>query len=237
MKIVICDDNPIETAFYRSELVKLGEENGITLDVITYISGKQMLFELEDQKIPPDIIYLDINMPGINGIETAYALRETGYHGEIIFLTYSHDHILDGYDVEALHYVIKEVTPIKKRTEILLKAVKRCSKKKQEVLTFSCAGESRTIAIEDITYFKVDRQIITVFYNDENFEFYTSLGKLENSLWGKGFLRIHRNCLVSERKIKSMVYGEIELFDGTLLQVGKTYNKVVKEELAKQKII
>lgn len=193
-----------------------------------------MLFDMLDSanEAFSDVIYLDILMPEMPGDEVAQKLRALNVESEIVFLTNSKDHMLKGYDVRAFHYIVKKETPQKKFEEIFLQVIERAKKKKQKLITFSCAGENRTIGVEQIKYFIVTDKIVTVYYEDnQSFEFYTTLNKLENTFLGNGFVRIHRSHLVSLKHIKRNTGPQVEMTDGKRLSVGKKYKALLREEI------
>ena len=127
---------------------------------------------------------------------------------------------------------MKNDTPSEKFEEILIRLADKIEQKRKEYITFSCAGENRNILIESIRYFQVDVRVITVYYNSgESFEFYSTMGKIENALCSKGFIRIYRSILVNTSYIQSATPNEAVMMDGTRLPVGRSYWKDLKEEM------
>jgi len=238
MKIAICDDHFTEIKEYEELFQKIAKEHKLHLDIIYYESGQQMLLDFETNiKQFADIIFLDIHMPGFSGIETALELRKYAYSGEIIFLTFSKNHMLDAFDVEALHYIIKKETPSHKIETIFLRAIKKALDKKQKNILFTAGGEYRNIAINSIRYFDIYKKIVTVHYNDDQtFEFYCpSLEKVEKQLEGLGFFRIHRGYLVSLSKITHCSYDTVLLDNEEKLPIGRKYYPLLKEALKNTK--
>lgn len=231
MKVYICDDNREELRKYEKEIRTICEKHSIQLELALYDSAKKLLFDIEDEGRKPDVIYLDIHLDDINGVEVAQTLRRQEFQNEIIFLTASEQqkHILQGYDVEAMHYVIKNKTPKEKFEWIFLWAFEKTSKRKQEVINFSCAGDSCTVPVDEIKYFEVKRKVITVYYRDESFEFYSTMDKIENMLCQKGFIRVHRSYIVSLQYVVRGAYDELTLEDGTKIPLGRAYQKLFRE--------
>jgi len=238
MKIAICDDKFTEIKKYEEFFRKIAKEHKLLFDIIYYESGQQMLFDFESNlKQFADIIFLDIHMPGFSGIEAALELRQYAYSGEIIFLTASKNHMLDAFDVEALHYIIKNETPYHKVEEIFLRAVKKASEKKQKNILFTAGGEYRNIATNSIRYFDIYKKIVTVHYDDQQtFEFYCpSLEKVEKQLDGLGFIRIHRGYLVSLSRIILCSHDMVQLDNQEKLPIGRKYYPLLKEALKNTK--
>ena len=173
-------------------------------------------------------------MPDLGGFEVARAIRKAGYRTEIIFSTIAKERAIEAFDVEALHYIVKDETPEEKFRKILHKALQRVERRNIESISLTCAGEICNIPIKEIRYFEVLNKIITVYYQkDKKFEFYSTLGKIENLLCKKGFVRIQRSYLVNIRNIASLTYNYVTLKDGTTLSMGRGKYTRVKEMLEK----
>lgn len=230
MKVALCDDHKENIMHYADILVGICEKHRIEINIDPYVSGRQMLFELEDSKNRPDLIYLDVAMPGTDGFDTAKRLRESGFDSEIIFLTSSGtaEAILKAFDVKAFHYIVKDVTENWRFEEIFLQAYEKCRKKNRETLLFSCAGETRKVPVEEIDYFEARDHYIIVHYCGEVFEFYSTFGKIENMLAGHGFLRTHRSFIVAQDKIVQFTRKQVELRNGEEIPVGRAYVKALK---------
>ncbi|MCD7946934.1 MAG: LytTR family DNA-binding domain-containing protein [Oscillospiraceae bacterium] len=228
MKIAVCDDELEISTKCADFVTQLAKKHDLSVDVQVYSTGEALLFDMEDVARRPDLLYLDINMPGMKGIEVADTLQANGAETAVIFLTVSKAHMLQAFDVHAFHYLVKEDTDERRFEKIFLDAAARIQKKKQEVITVSCAGESRIIPVEDIRYFEVKDYILTVYYQNESFEFYSTLGKVEEALLGHGFLRIHRSFLVAKSSIRKVSRKEVELAGGVTLPVGRSYWDTIK---------
>jgi len=223
MNIFICDSSAEQTSLCKKTLAHLSNRHGVHTSIKTFPSGEALLFEAEDAYATLDLIYLDIRMSGLDGLTTAKRLREIGYLGDIVFFTFSPDHAIDGYDVSALHYVVKDKTTAEKFEEIFLRACERKQRREREVLVLTCAGESRCVPVEDIRYFEIQQRIVTVYYGSERFEFYSTMLRLEEQLFNKGFVRTHKSFLVGKRFIRSIDSTRVLLDSGEELPVGKRY--------------
>ena len=236
MIVVICDDNPIERENLLEVTTHISKSEGYDAEFEVFENAKQMLFELEDNLELIDVILLDINMPGIDGMEAALKLRSNGYIGEIVFTTVSKSHMLGAFDVRAFNYIVKGETDSAKTVRIIKGVLGLASEKSKEYMLFTGIGEYRNIAINDIKYFEVRGKIITVYYGSKSFEFISTIGKLENLLFTKGFLRVHRSFLVSLQYIKTFTYEEVTLIDQTVISVGRKYYSGLKEAMKENAI-
>lgn len=231
MKIFLCDDEEEALEFYEEELKELATKHSCSLEILKFTNGHEMLFYIDDQWDEIDAIYLDINMPDIDGIAIAEELRNSGFNGEIIFLTVSKEHFLPAFDVRAFNYIVKGESPSERFESIFLEIVRLVNEKEKEFILLSGGGEHRRIEIDDIHYFEIDKRIVTVHYKDQEFEFSSTLGKLENRLYNKGFVRVHRAFLVADNAIQDLDHKTLRLRNGDVIPVGRTYQKEVQDFL------
>lgn len=205
-------------------LTLLSQKHGVDATIETVETGRQLLFYMDTKFAKADLIYLDYNMPQFTGMETAMGLRKHNMAADIVFYTVDESHATKGYAVDALHYLVEPKIDDLKFEEVFLKAVHRVKKRTEVVISLSCAGERRNIPVEDILYFEVQNRIVTVHYGEkDSFEFYSTLSKLEELLLGKDFLRIHQSYLVSEKRITNKTKQTVEMPNGAVLPVGRSY--------------
>ena len=195
-------------------------------------AGADVLFFADDIVRDGDILFLDVSMPGTNGIETARKLRELGYEGELIFLSASREAVFYAFDVRANNYLLKEQLSEERIEEVFLKAAREVQEKQSEYLLLTGVGEHRNVPVQAIQYFEINQKIVTVHYSGTTFEFVSTMGKLENLMFNRGFVRISRSILVATRYIQSFVYEQVTLRSGETLPVGRKYYKPLKEAMA-----
>jgi DNA-binding LytR/AlgR family response regulator len=236
MRFFLCDDEQSILNKYNASIRELCGKYEITPEISTYTDGNVLIHDFAKTNFN-GILYLDINMPKIDGMSVAESLKKAGYKGEIIFLTVSKEHFLTAFDVGAFNYVLKDDPDHTRFEEVFVKAVRTVLAKRQEYIMFSTAGETRNIPVNSIHYFEVLDRIITVHYGKgkgESFSFFSTMGKIENQLIGKNFIRIHRAFLVSIQHIQSLSANEVGLIDGTRLPVSRKNYQNVKAALSKR---
>lgn len=235
MRIAICDDVFEHREKCGEALRTLSRKHNISLEIVMYESGEQLLFAMEDESSSINLVYLDIGMPGPDGIVVAQKIRELQYNCEIVFFTVKDNCWKAAFYVQALHYIIKDEYDNDEFEKIFLMAAREVQKNISESMLFTCAGESRNISISDIRYFEVYRHVVSVHYqDDQRFDFYTPLGKLEEMLFGKSFVRCHRSFLVAKKYIERMTGNKIVLKNGVSIPIGRTYREHVRQELRKK---
>lgn len=228
----LCDDNEILLQKHQEDLISIAEQNNVLLNTKLFTSGEQLLFNLEDVPNEADIIFLDIQMDGLDGLETAKRLRDFGCQSEIIFLTSCEEYVFDSFDVDPLYYVIKGTTSREKFTKIFLRAVELANKKENDFFTCENAGVSKRIPLHEISYLKVSNRTVTVHYLDGTtpmeFDFYAKMDQLQEELSSKGFIRCHRSYMVSLKHLDEINKNTLITIEGYEIPLGMTYAKDVK---------
>lgn len=154
--IFLCDDDEAILGSYSNKLKNLAEKNGIEINLNFFKSGESLLFYLFESTEKADIIYMDIIMGDLNGIETAKKIREIGCRAEIIFLTETEDYVYDAYDISPVHYLLKIKTSEEKFEEVFLRAIKRTEKKAKEIFVCEYGGNIKVIPIGE-TFIRTHR--------------------------------------------------------------------------------
>lgn len=191
------------------------------------------LLPLIEEGITIDLLYLSVE--SVSDLKHVELIRNLGYQREIILYSHQKDFAVDGYDNEVLNYIVKDQSSLEKFELALSKAFQKCTNRQKEGVVLSRAGTSKYLLLEDISYFESQSRIITVHYDrDKTFEFYTTMGKLEEQFYQRGFIRIHKSFLINKRYIATTFATKVVLTTGVELPVGRKYKKnlmVSKEKL------
>ncbi len=165
-----------------------------------------------------DILLLDILLSGMNGVELARRIRESDAHPQIVFITAYSDFVADGYDVDALHYLMKPVEP-EKLCEVLDKAVKNLSKAEPAVMLDTEGGVVRLLE-RDIYYAEVFSHTVSLLHARGKLNIKTPISELETQL-GTSLVRCHRSYLVGLRHIRQITRTDVILDDGSKLPLSR----------------
>lgn len=236
MKLAICDDDMDIRSDYVALVESIAEKHKIDIQVSEYASGNQLEFALAGPDEPPDIILLDVMMPGPDGITVAKRLRDAGFAGIIIYLTQSPDYMLPAFDVGAFNYVIKYSSEKNEARfeKVFIKAAEKVELSKKKYILLNGISEHRNLPIDSILYFESLKHLITVHYGEgEAFEFVSSLSRVEDALIAYGFVRIHRSYLVNSASIRTFDFKSATLTDGSTLPVGRKRYPELKTALRK----
>mgnify|MGYP001109956829 FL=1 len=211
-KIAICDDFEQDAKYIASAVNKWAEKERILLDVEVFPSADSLLFHYADHK-DFDIMLLDIEMPSMSGIELAKKIRLENDAVQIIFITGFIDYIAEGYDVAALHYLMKPLSE-DKLSEVLNRAVLKI-RKNEKSLFLSISGEMLRIPIYQIKYLEVQQNYVTV-HAKKDYTVKKTLGKFESEL-DERFYRIGRSFIVNLSCIDKITKNSVHLSDGSVI--------------------
>lgn len=234
MIIAICDDDIQERERYYKKISEISREANLNIEVQNYSDGQQLLFEMDKKDNIPDIIYLDIFMPVIDGIELANKLRAQGYDGEIIFLTRSDEYWSNAFDVHAYHYLVKDDCSDEKFKEVLQSAIRNVWEKNEDYVLFNNCGTSLAVKVKEIYYFEVTGRIVSVVYQDGRFEFYSTLSKLEEQLLSRNFIRVHKSYLVSCDQVVKVSRDGVLLKNNEKIPIGRKYKDAVNAKFSQK---
>lgn len=232
MNIAICDDEEIFRGYFRELLLKESFAKDMEMQIWEYDCGEALLEACAEQGFHADVIFLDIRMPGRDGMETARLLRQQGEKCLIVFLTSLAEYAAKGYEVRAFRYLLKEETDRE-----LGRVMEACIRELGEEAWFSFSqGHCHySIPRADILYFESRKRQIILYTAADSYSFYQKLDVVEERLSGSGFLRCHRSFLVQERYVRSWKENTLWLEDGRELPISRAYEKEVNRRLMLRK--
>ena len=226
--IAICDSDLDSIVFYEECCRDFGDKYGFDMAIETYKDSALLLRDMKDPEMCDilDILLIEIYLDSTTGIEAAKKIRDAGFKGAIIFVSNpkSSQYYEDIFDVMAFNFVRKQSGNINRFEDVLHKAIKAIGKIKSEYLMLNFAGARRKVDISTIRYFEIQgNHLIRVYYDDTDFAFYSTMGKLENQLAGRQFCRIHKSFMISLNYLKHLDGYEAVMKDGLRIPIGRSY--------------
>ena len=222
IRIAIVDDEKV----IREQIKKLIEKKQTDCEIDTYGTGEDLL--KADRGY--DIVFLDIQMEGMNGIDTAKALRQKADSTVLIFITGVKEYVFDAFDVAAFHYLIKPIEELK-FYEVYDRAVLEVGKRKQQAngqLFVKTRNRNATFNQSDILYIESRAKKVEIHTKTDIVEAYAAIGELEKQLVGS-FYRCHRGYLVNMAFITEYGNDSITLNNGETIILSKDkYSEFVK---------
>ncbi len=209
-KIAICDDSSADRQYLSTLADRWAADRGHIIRTAFFSSAEEFLFHYAEEK-DYDILLLDIEMGAMDGVTMARTLRRDNETVQIIFVTGYSDYIAEGYDVAALHYLMKPVRE-DKLFSVLDRAAEKLSRN-ETVLNFEVGGEMVRVPIYQIRYAAVSGNYVTIHAAGE-VTVKMTLGELEGQL-DRRFYRAGRSVIVNLTMISRVTKTGILLSDGT----------------------
>ncbi|MBB6062757.1 DNA-binding LytR/AlgR family response regulator [Thermosipho japonicus] len=223
IKVAIIDDE-----YYARESLKDLINEMTNFEIVGCFESVQDFLKNKKNN-EPDVIFLDIEMPSVNGIKASKYLNKY----EIVFVTAYSEYAVDAFEVNALDYLTKPVSEIR-FLETIKRIEEKLSKKVINTIAVEHNNEIIFLNFDDILYFEYfDKNIIAITKNDEYvIKHYKSLGSLEKDL-PQNFVRIHKSYIINLNFIEKFIKEPIslEMKNKKLLPIGKTHLKEVRKIL------
>ena len=228
LSVAVCDDEILECCNLAAAIRKLLEGMGIPYTLARFYSGRELL----EAKEAFDIIFLDILMEGLDGMETARRWREQTGERLLVFVSSSRDYVFDAYDVEAFQYLVKPVDEGKLR-HVLGRAVERERQLFREYIVVSRDRQVRKLFLDSVRYFEIRGRQIEVHEEQGVFTWYEQIGALEKQLEGKGFFRCHKSYLINLGHVEVYNRQEAVLDNGERILIARRrYEQFCQEMVA-----
>lgn len=232
MQIIICDDEKSIQSLLRKKTTRFFAEKNIPCEILCCGSGEEVL-SLAKQGKTIDLLFLDIQMPGKNGMEIAKTLRRQHRDFLIIFVTALSEYVYEAFDVDALHYLVKPFDD-EKLNQVLNKAIRQYEKwtdttnlDKQAILV-KRGGLSTKVLFSDIIYAEVFNRKVMLHTINGDIEYYGKLTDLSEQA-GADFFRTHRAYLVNLKYVEKYNASTIWLEQGTALLSKKQFSGFVQQ--------
>lgn len=211
IKLAFCDDDSTVLNELREHLALYRAQKNWEIDDDTFHSPLDLITEIE-RGVHFDILFLDILMPGQNGIDVAAEIRNYDKNMKIIFLTSSSEFAVQSYTVNAFYYELKPICP-ERFTRLMDAVLSQCEKEQESSLILHCKTGITRIKPTELEYCEViHRTLFIHLVNGNVLECIGSLEELNRQLMPYGnFLRPHRSYLVNLEYIQNLSYRAITM--------------------------
>lgn len=222
LRIAICDDSAADRDYLAGLARRWAGQRLHTVQLALYPSAESFLFAYAEDKTV-QILLLDIEMGQMDGVTMARTLRKDNDGVQIVFITGYSEYIADGYEVEALHYLMKPVDEDKLFSVLDRAADKLC--RNEQVLTLELSGETVRLPVYQIRYAEVQGNYVTV-HAKSDYTAKMTLSELETRL-DDSFFRLGRSALVNLGYVARVTKTAVTLNDGSVLPLPRgAYDRI-----------
>jgi len=225
IKITICDDSAEDIAQLSAALYAYDP----LFEITSFISGKTLVDEFLEANHAADLLFLDIYMPGINGIETAQKIRTRHKEVKIIFLSSSKDHYPQAYEVFAFNYIVKPFDR-ERLYAVLDRALDELRRESDYKIRIEFKGTVHNVDCRDIQYIESQNRVLLFHLADGNV--LHCYGKLEEILKGlpeQSFVRCHQSFIINLAYAAEMGENHVRVGQ-TMISISRKYSKHVKNQ-------
>ncbi len=229
ISIAICDDEITEIQYLSMLVRKWADKHDFMVRLSCYESAESFLFQYEGDK-DVDILLLDIQMKKLDGIELARKIRAENDSLRIVFITGYPDFISDGYDVSALHYLMK---PVKKDKlfEVLDRAIKNIRQTEQS-LFLSINGEMHRIPFSEIRYIEAQGHYVILRTTFHEYKTKMNLSVIQKTL-DNGFFRCQRSFIIGFKYVRKITRTSVVLDDMTEVPISRDLYEAANQAFIK----
>lgn len=205
LRVAVVEDNAAERKRIQDNLLALPEK----MEIDTFVSG--MAFAIGEMK-NYDIVLMDIDMPGMNGIETAKRLRAVNKSAVLVFVTNMVQFAIAGYEVEALDFIVKPINPYSFALK-MKRAICRTAKRSEDELTVRMDNVLHRVPILSIRYVEVSGHYITYHTSSGVYQEYATMKDVKERLSQHPFAQCSQSYLVNMKYITSVSREKVVVED------------------------
>lgn len=220
INIAICDDEQVILNSIEKLVTDFFHSQNIEIKIFLFSSGEELLGIGKDI----DILFLDIQMKHLNGIETAKKIRSKGYKGFLIFITVLKEMVFQSFEVQPFDYLLKPIKydNFQKTMERLLLSMKSADK---ENLLIQRGSESSIVSFGEIVFCEIiDRKVYLHLKSAEVIDYYDRIDNLEKKLDNR-FFRCHRSYLINLQYLISYKNGFAHMVENHQIPVSRLRSK------------
>ena len=221
-KIAVCDDSDADRQYISALTRQWAARENHTVHLATFPSAESFLFQYSEES-DFDILLLDIEMGRMDGVTMAKELRKENETVQIVFITGYSDYIAEGYEVSALHYLMKPVSE-EKLFSVLNRAAEKL-RRNERVIHLEQGGEMVRVPVWQIRYADVQGNYVTV-HAKEDYTVKMTLGELAEAL-DERFFRAGRSAVVNLTCVSRVTRTDIYLDNGSVIPLPRgAYEKI-----------
>ena len=230
IKVAICDDEEKAVALHEQIVRKCLQSEGVGYEITTYTQSRNLLYDITDDGFFYDLILLDIEMPGISGMEIPQRLKGFLPNVRIIFVTSHTEYAIDAFELSIFRYVPKNNLEVKLAAAVT-DAAKLIELEAGQEYTIQTASRMEKIPYKDIFYIQRDGKNASIISSVGIAKVRKSLQQVFDELNTPEFIFVDRGCIVNIIHIMKISDGMVVLKNGEQLPISRSHLQEVKQKI------
>ncbi len=225
IKAAICEDSELDRDMLKKIISFLLANMGLVYDIVLYNSGRELVLGYKNH--PFDIIFLDILMEDIDGIETGKLIREMDDNVEIVYCTSSKEFAIAAYDVHAMGYLLKPYETLRIQA-VFDYYLRKHPQNNYNFIEVKSKRKALTIPYKDIIHMESDNKVVYIYtITHDPVKVYSKLDSFENELSDNRFLRCHQSYLVNMQYVTGIVDSDFIMANKQMIPIRKSGRKLI----------
>ncbi len=226
-KIAICDDSDVDRQYISNLVDKWSLHTGHTVQVSFFVSAENFLFQYAEQS-DYDILLLDIEMGIMDGVTLAKRIRKENERVQIVFITGFPDYMAEGYEVAALHYLMKPV--VEEKLHLVLNRATTNLAKAERQLCITFDRQMEWVPLNQICYIEAQKQYVAIHANDKIYRMKATLSDTEKQL-DEYFYKCQRSFIVNLRFVQRIQQTKVVLKNGEEIPISRGMAEKIGKEI------
>ncbi len=231
IRIAVVEDEIEQYEYVKKLLTKWSEQSGESISVTHVTCGEEFLINY-NQPDSFDVLFMDIYMRKMNGMELAKEIRKYDREVQMVFLTGVSDYVFEGYEIGAVRYLLKPVEQ-EKLAETMAVCLEKLKQKSDDYISFKYQGELLRLLRSDILYVEVYGHYLRMVTKTDTYEWKDSLQSMKSKLDERRFVEANRSVIVNMEYVSKITREECLLENGSCIHVSKGAYKGLNEAFMK----
>lgn len=230
LRIAVCDDDKVLCMQLKSMLNEIVENTDEIFETSTFYSGEE-LYDYMVKGNPFDLIFLDIELCEINGVEVGRKVREelNDQVTQIVYISSKDSYAMDLFDIRPLNFLVKPLN--REKIESVLKTARKVMFSNNQYFEYKIGNVNFNVLLSDVLYFESNGRKVKIILKDDEKEYYGKLSEVEEKLKDKAFFFIHKSYFINYNHVIEYAYEYVKMSNNKTLAISQNNRRAVREKL------
>lgn len=230
MRVIICDDEKSTCAELEQMLRDFVVEKNINMEIDVFYDGDALVRYLKNEKAP-DILFLDIELPGMNGVEIGKYIRDILGNSDmfLVYISSGKGYVMELFQNQPFDFLLKPIR--EERLYQVMRKIQNIVSRNEGNFQYKNQGNSYRLRYKEILYFQSNGKKINIVMENGTESFYGKLSEVEEACPESMFLRIHKSYLINIHYVKEVTYTWVKMINGDVLDISRPNRVAIRRKL------